>query len=423
MKSVCILTFLVAYSSCCSHVVYAQEPSKTVWPQWRGPTRDGQVRSQKPWPTKLSQEFLKLKWQVKLRPSYSSPIVTADRIFVTETIKPGREGVVALDRNTGKQLWKSTWIGGMAVPSYAKANGDWIRSTPAYDGESLYVGGMRDLLVCFNTKNGNVRWKVDFKKQYRTPNPLFGMVSSPLVHKGSVYVQAAVGVVRVDKKNGKVIWRVLLDNPKEFGGADASPILANLAGQKQLVVLNRSVVAGLDLETGKVFWKQTVGAFRNTTIVTPLKLKDDAIFVSMFANPSVRVDVEREKGAYRVRRAWTNTRDGYMSSPLRIRDHIYLFTARKGLLCLNAKTGKTVWVSDRRFGDYWSMVANNDQILALDEEGFLFLIQADPKSFRLLDQRRISRGGTWAHVAVCDDEIYVRGLDSLSVYRWRNPNE
>ena len=53
-------------------------------------------------------------------------------------------------------MWKAEWPGAMSVAFMAKRNGDWIRSTPAYDGDSLYVAGIRDeetwghLAVCGN---------------------------------------------------------------------------------------------------------------------------------------------------------------------------------------------------------------------------------------------------------------------------------
>ena len=37
----------------------------------------------------------------------------------------------------------------------------------------------------------------------------------------------------------------------------------------------------------------------------------------------------------------------------------------------------------------------------------------------LLDRRKISTNEAWAHVAVVGDEVYVRDLQGLSVYRWK----
>src|SRR5262249_16665931 len=153
---------------------------QSTWPQWRGPTRDSQVTGPA-WPETLKDDALKQLWRVELGSSYSGPIVAADRIFVTETKDKSLESVRALDRETGKELWQAQWKGAVTVPSYARGNGEWIRSTPAYDGENLYVAGMRDVLVCLNAETGKERWRVDFVEKYETPPPPYGFVCSPLV--------------------------------------------------------------------------------------------------------------------------------------------------------------------------------------------------------------------------------------------------
>ncbi|MBN2292605.1 MAG: PQQ-binding-like beta-propeller repeat protein [Pirellulales bacterium] len=123
-----------------------------TWPQWRGPNRDGFI-SGPSWPDSLAEDRLKLLWRVDLGAGYAGPIVASDRVFVAETKDQKSEVVRALDRQSGQELWTASWPGAMKVPFMARHNGDWIRSTPAYDGESLYVAGMRDVLVCLNAQS------------------------------------------------------------------------------------------------------------------------------------------------------------------------------------------------------------------------------------------------------------------------------
>ncbi|MEQ8836235.1 MAG: hypothetical protein RID07_05465, partial [Lacipirellulaceae bacterium] len=48
-----------------------------LWPQWRGPQRDGQaVEEDAAWPEKLDEGMLVEKWRKPFGPSYSGPIVT-----------------------------------------------------------------------------------------------------------------------------------------------------------------------------------------------------------------------------------------------------------------------------------------------------------------------------------------------------------
>jgi outer membrane protein assembly factor BamB len=107
-----------------------------------------------------------------------------------------------------------------------------------------------------------------------------------------------------------------------------------------------------------------------------------------------------------------------MSSPVVIDGHAYLHLQNKRFTCIDLKTGAQKWSSEP-FGQYWSMVAQGDRILALDQTGSLLLIKANPKQFELIDQRKISTAETWAHLAVCGDELFVRELHALAAYRWK----
>ena len=40
----------------------------------------------------------------------------------------------------------------------------------------------------------------------------------------------------------------------------------------------------------------------------------------------------------------------------------------------------------------------------------------------LVANRKVSDAEAWAHLAVCDEELFVRELYGISVYRWRAPS-
>jgi outer membrane protein assembly factor BamB len=194
----------------------------------------------------------------------------------------------------------------MSVPFFAKANGDWIRATPACDGKSLYVAGIRDVLVCLAADTGRQRWRVDFMAELKSVLPAFGFASSPMIHGNSVYVQAGGGFCRLDKETGKLIWRTLDDGGGLWSSAFSSPYLA---------------------------------------------------------------------------------------------------------------TGEERWIT-KPYGKYWSLVANGDKLLALDERGDLYLIRLNPEQFELLDTRKLTEN-SWAHLAVAGEDVFIRDLAGLMVYRWR----
>lgn len=388
------------------------------WPQWRGPTRDGQVKAA-PWPDSLQEPKLTRLWRVEFGPSYSGPIVAADRVFTTETKDKSEEVVTALERATGKILWQVRWPGAMSVPFFARANGSWIRSTPAFDGERLYVAGMRDVLVCLNGADGKELWRVDFVAKFGSPLPDFGFVCSPLIDGDAVFVQAGASCLKLDKLTGKVLWRSLMDSGGMMGSAFSSPTLAEVGGRRQLLVQTRTELAGLDPENGQPLWQQPIQAFRGMNILTPV-VSDGGVFTSAYGGKSLRLDFTKsESGSLAPSLTWANKIEGYMSTPVVIDGHAYLHLRNQRVACMNLHTGKVTWTTDRSFGKYWNLVANGDRILALDERGILFLLRANPEKFEQIDTRKISDQECWAHIAIAGDELYIRELNALSAYRWK----
>lgn len=388
-----------------------------VWPQWRGPNRDGSFQG-KPWPDKLNTNHLTRLWRVDVGSSYSGPIVSADKVFTTETKDKKFEVVTALARATGKVLWQSQWEGAVTVPFFAKANGDWIRSTPALDGNRLYVAGMRDVLVCLDTASGTQHWRLDFMQELKSPEPDFGFVCSPLVDGDAVYVQAGASVAKVDKMAGKILWRGLKDKGGMWGSAFSSPIIATLGGQQQLIVQTRDKLAGLSLDEGKTLWEQPVEAFRGMNILTPI-VEGDGIFTSAYGGKTHLFRVAVQDGKWKVSEAWTDKVQGYMSTPVVIGGHAYQHAKNQRIRCIDLKTGAEKWMTGEGYGKYWSLVGNREKVLGLDQRGVLYLLRANPEKFELLDQRKVSDSETWAHLAVAGEELFVRELNGISAWRWK----
>jgi len=394
----------------------ASVPQRADWPQWRGPSRTSIVEGE-PWPTSLDEGTLKAGWRNSLGPGYSGPIVTSDRIFVTETDRETDEIVRALDRKTGAEIWRASWKGALKVPFFARENGDWIRATPAIDGDALYVAGIRDLLVCLEQATGKERWRVDFVERDKASIPAFGFVSSPLVTEDALYVQAGGAFQKLDKQTGATLWKTLDDGGGMGGSAFSSPFLTTINGIPQILVQTRNSLAGVDPETGRVFWKTDVPAFRGMNILTPT-VYANSVFTSSYGGKSTLFNISLKDSEQSVSTAWENKTQGYMSSPIVLEDYAYLHLKNQRFTCIDLRTGKETWTTTP-YGKYWSMVARGDTILALDERGDLYLIRANPEKFELLSSRKVSESPTWGHVAVAGNEIFIRELHAIAAWEWK----
>ena len=405
-------TLVVGLMLLLSAVTAADAP----WHQWRGPNRDGFVAGAA-WPDGLDQSRLERLWRVDLGPSYSGPVVAGDLVIVTETRDAKTEHVRALDRATGQERWHVEWEGSMSVPFFAASNGSWIRSTPCVDGDRVYVAGMRDVLVCLEAATGKEIWRVDFTKALESPLPAFGFVSSPLVIGDHVYVQAGSGFVKLEKATGKVVWRTLDDGGGMMGSAFSSPYPATIGGVPQILVQTREELAGIDPDNGTVLWKTSVEAFRGMNIVTP-SVHDGRVFTTSYGGGSFLFAIDPDNTQKPVEQVWRNKIQGYMSTPIVMGDHAYVHLRNQRFACLDLATGKEAWIT-KPFGRYWSMVAQGDRILALDETGDVRLIKATPEQFELLGEAKVAAEESWAHLAIEGQELYVRDLEGLSAYRWK----
>jgi outer membrane protein assembly factor BamB len=170
------------------------------------------------------------------------------------------------------------------------------------------------------------------------------------------------------------------------------------------------------MDDGRTLWSVDVPHFRGMNILTPA-VHGDSILTSSYKNGTYLFQVRREADAFVVSQLWKNKATGYMSSPVIIDGHAYLHLGNRRIDCIDLATGESRWRS-KPFGEYWSMIAQGDRILALDADGSLHLVQADTGAFEKLDSRSIADQETWGHLAIQGRGIFVRELGAISVWDW-----
>ncbi len=391
----------------------AQPAAPGQWPCWRGPTRDGHC-SHMAWPKTL--QGLKKSWTVALGDSYSGPITCTKHVYTTQTLDAQFETLTALNIESGETVWERKWAGALSVPFFAKSNGDWIRSTPACDGHRIVVGGIRDVFACFECETGNELWRIDFNAKLGSELPTFGCVCSPLIDGADLYVQAGGGVRKLNMDSGELIWVALEDGGGMNGSAFSSPVIAELHGVRQLIVQTRTMLAGLDLQTGNPLWTREVAAFRGMNILTPT-VWNNGVFTSSYGGKSELIAFSPTADQWKTDVVWAGKAEAYMSSPIVVADHLYLHLRNQRTCCIDLNSGEEVWRTTP-FGKYWSMITNGEQILALDENGELLLVECNPEKFTANDRTQISAEPSWAHLALAGNQLFVRRQRGLDAYIW-----
>ena len=200
-------------------------------------------------------------------------------------------------------------------------------------------------------------------------------------------------------------------------GSFSSPVIATLAGKRQLLVQTRQALCGVDMATGNVLWKEPIQSFRGMNILTPI-VKGDRIFNSAHSGKAQLFEIARnDDDQWSVKEIWNQKSQGYMSSPVLIDDTIYLHQKNQRATALGTEDGDIRWTSSP-FGKYWSMVTNGRKILVLDNSGELLLVTPSSVSLEIDDRIKVA-DDSWAHLAIQDDLVIIRDLKALKVYQWK----
>ena len=106
-------------------------------------------------------------------------------------------------------------------------------------------------------------------------------------------MQTGGALVKLSLDDGSVIWKCLENEAGMMSsGAFSSPTIASIAGLRQLLVQTRNELCGVDLETGKVLWKEPIEAFRGMNILTPLVF-GDRVFTSAHSGKAQLFEITR----------------------------------------------------------------------------------------------------------------------------------
>jgi outer membrane protein assembly factor BamB len=255
MVAVVIVAFFVASS------VPAQKkttkplstPAGNDWLQFRGPNGSGVTEG-----FTLPAEFganKNLAWKTAVPFARSSPVVTADRVFLTAS-EGDKLITLALDRKTGKILWQRDVVRSRHMTIY-KAN-DPASPSPVSDGTNVFA---------FFGELGLIAYGPTGKELWRLPlgpfNSFYGMGGSPVLVSNKLVMvcdhRNNSFVVAVDTRTGKVLWKTDRAN---FEGYSTPAIYTPRGGPAQVIVLGSRTLDAYSLDKGeRLWWVGKVGAY------------------------------------------------------------------------------------------------------------------------------------------------------------------
>ncbi len=308
------------------------------------------------------------------------------------------------------------------------------RATPTiHDGRILTQGGT-GIVNCLDARTGDVIWSHDTHAETGADNLVWGQAGSPLVVGDLVIVNVGApndaaaresydsSLVAYDLETGKLRWAA-----GNRQASYASPVLATLAGERQIVMVNEKYVTAHRVDEGAVLWEYPWASENdsNATTTQPMPLAGDRLFLSKgYGVGSSLLHVSKDAdGKFVVEPLWDPPIKRVMKtkfSNVVVRDG-YVYGLDDVLLCcVEIATGDVKWKKRRNpaFGHGQIMLVG-DAILVLSESGEVALVEAAPEEYCEMAKTQAldSADTTWNTPAFAAPYLLVRNAREIACYR------
>jgi len=376
------------------------------WPQWRGPHRDA-VSQETGLVDGWDEAGPKVLWRREGGEGFSSVSVSADRAYTLWDAQ-GKQFLVCLDVMAGKKLWTRE-LG----PAFEHHYGNGPRSTPLVHDGVVYAIGTSGLVLAASKGTGETVWQRDLVKDFGADLPSYGYASSPLVVDDKLVVEAGgkeAAYVALDKKTGEIKWTSASDQP-----AYSSPIEIEVQGVSQVVFWSAHGLHSVASGDGTVLWNYSWETFCPVTgdplnTGTPIFIPPDRIFLSSSSGAAV-LRLSLHEGRFKVAEVWrSETMRSDVNTALLVGDHIYGFD-RGTLKSLDVNTGAVGWMA--RGYQRGSLIAADDKLIVLSEDGRLALVNADPEKYVERASASVLKGRTWTSAALAAGKLFLRDQDEI----------
>jgi len=380
------------------------------WPGFRGPDRDGVVRGVRIATDWSGSQPVEL-WRRPIGPGWSSFAVGGDRLYTQE--QRGDDEVVACYSVTnGQPVWRHR----DAARFWESNAGAGPRATPTVSKGRVYTLGATGIVNALDAANGAVVWSRNAASDTGVKVPGWGFASSPLVVDDLVIVATAGRLVAYDHETGKPRWL-----GPAGGSGYSSPHLATIDKVKQILLLDGVGAISVSADTGTQLWKYP---WPSDGIVQPALTADGDVLIGTGSGIGAgagmgvrRIAVANGPGGWTAEERWTSVGlKPYFNDFVVHEGHAFGFDGSI-LACIDLADGKRRWKGGRYGHGQLILLADQDLLLVLSEEGELALVAATPDEFSELARFPAIEGKTWNHPVLVGGVLLARNGQEMVAFR------
>ncbi len=386
-----------------------------IWPEFRGPTRDGHTTAKNLPVTFSPTENVVWKTPVPGK-AWSSPVIAGNRIWLTNATEDGKRlSLVTIDRNDGRRISDLTLFE-IESPAYCHPFNSYASATPVLAGNRIYTHFGSAGTACVDTETNRIVWtRTDFPCDHHR-----GPGSSPVLH-GNLLILTFDGfdqqyLAAVDAATGATVWK--RDRGVDYGtdNGDAkkaygTPTVFPLNGRDQLVSTFAGYTAGYDPRTGDELWKVRHGGMN--AAMRPLLFEDLLLLNTEGGDHMLALRTGGLTGdVTKTHVAWKNhegvpKRSGYLITG----DLLFMVSDSGVASCLDVRTGKRKW-QHRIGGKYTACpVLSEGKLYFFAEDGAAPVIKAAGE-YESLATNTLPEG-CMASPAALGSSLYVRSKTTL----------
>lgn len=420
-SSLCTTMRRFAWTAVCAWLAVFQAAAAD-WPQFRGVNHDG--TSTDPIVTDWSGSVTNPVWLVPVTNSLCSFVVSDGRAFTQIRRNIGdvdKDVCIALSTDDGSELWATT-IEDSNYPDGGIGYDDGPRTTPAVDGDAVFVLSSYLLLFKLDVSDGTVIWQKDLRAIYGGDVIGYQNCASPVIEDGLIYLNAncATGsLMALHTSDGEPEWR-----SQNEGLTHSTPVLATIHGVRQVIFATTSGLTSLNPVTGSLLWHFTYpfGCCGSSLAVSPV-VDGDMVWVCGAHDYGMAASAMRANltnNVWTPTELWTiNTLTAHWMTPVAYQGHLYgqfgiqqYDSPTAQLKCIEMATGNLKW-STNGFGRGGTLVVDG-KLVVITEVGELVLVEANPDEyvelgrFLAIPDYNGDVNKCWNFPAVNDGQVYVR---------------
>jgi outer membrane protein assembly factor BamB len=226
------------------------------------------------------------------------------------------------------------------------------------------------------------------------------------------------GIVAYDLA-GNEKWKWTGDSPTY-----SSPIVATIAGVKQIVAPTEKSVVSVSIADGKLLWQIPSQAQRMTyNAPTPI-VDGDNVIVTGYGGGTKAITITKQGDVFSTKEAWNNNELGTTFNTPVLRDgYLYGLSSQGNLFCINARDGKTAWTGPQmgaagggRMGraNFGAIVDAGSVLIALPSSGEMIVFKPSEKAYEEVAKIKIS-DGTFAYPILTGNKVIVKDQQSVAM--------